>query len=176
MYKYAIGVMAVCCLICCKTQQLKGKEPATVAPGNSTTAADDTVSGKTVATRNGKNVLSVILRVSGSTAGPLWRIDKVTVSGGYVKPGSQARRPGYMTAYFIDERGKRVDSAFFESPLERHVEYPADDKGKLTTTVRLNEDGAAYVRANYKETIKDLQLYNAKGKWEATLHIQDHIK
>lgn len=179
MYKYITYISVLLCLICCKTQRLTGKETNAAVPGsNAVASADDTVGRKSVRpTGPGKHVLNVILRVQGSTAGPLWRIDKVTVTDGFVKNGSQARRPGYMAAYFTDARGQRLDSAFFESPLERRVESPAESNdGKMQTSIRLNEDGAAYIRTNYKENITDVRLYDAKGQLQIVLKLEDHLK
>lgn len=166
--------MAVFCVVSCKAlKPVAGTGDTHAAAASASNVNDTDTAGSKQATANAaKQVLSVLLHAEGSPTATQWSVESVTTSAGVIKKGASKKMPGYETAYFVGAEGNRIDSAFFEQPLLRRIESPGDD-GKLATNVVTRTQGAAFVRANYKEEIMELHIYNAAGKQTAVLNLKN---
>lgn len=174
MYQYLRLVFTMLFLVSCKATELTGKE--TAGSGAANAAAADTAGSRMPAAKQGRQMLSIILHAKGDAANTTWSIDEAVVKDGYFKKGNALHEPRYLTAYFTDDAGRRVDSTFFEHPLARRIEYPAAEDGKLTAAINKTTDGAAHLRANYRSDITAVQLYDAAGKKTATFYLNEYLK
>lgn len=173
MYRIVMVAMAVFGVVSCKALKPVAGGCDTHAAATSATNVNyaDTTGSKQTTANVAKQVLSVLLHAEGSPTATQWSVQSVTTSAGVIKKGASKKMPGYETAYFVDAEGNRLDSAFFEQPLLRRIEAPGDD-GKLATNMVQRTQGAAFVRANYKEEITELHIYNAAGIQTAALNLK----
>lgn len=172
MYKLVMGIAGVLCVASSSCKALRPAAAAQTPAGVDIASGVPDTSGKYHYTPTGRDVISVLLHAKGTVEATEWKTRSVGLAPGYVKRGTSIKYAGYLTAYFTDDEGNKLDSAFFESPLTRRVEAPITDDGQLATVIQQRTEGVAFVRANYQEAMTELHIYDAAGKKTAVLKLK----
>ncbi len=109
-------------------------------------------------------VLTIILKAYYNTENKItFAISDVIKKEGYFKNINKRRGDNYFKAIITNKQGNKIDSTYFENPLNKHVEY-ADEAGKIATAEIKNKEDYAGLRFNYAAGMSMLHIYDKDGK------------